>query len=247
MDIANKTCIITGASSGLGRGTAQLLRSKGAKVVNFDLKPPSGTDEDSGDLFAEVDVADETSVARGLDLAMDKFKAVHVCINCAGIAKGAPVLGDNGVFPFDLLRRTVAINLTGTFIVMALAAQRMSLNEPGADGERGVVVNTASIAGLDASSSAAYAASKGGVVSLTLTAARDLARYGIRVNAIAPGFMDTPMFEGLPTKWTDELIAKMVYPKRLGAAGEFAELVRHLIENRFMNASVIRLDGGARV
>ncbi len=155
--------------------------------------------------------------------------------------------GDNGVLPIDLFRRTIDVNLTGTFIVMSRAAEVMAKNTPAVDDERGVIVNVASIAAMDASSSAAYAASKGGVASLTLTAARDLAKYGIRVNAVAPGFMDTAMFNGLPEDWITRLVAKAEFPKRLGKPEEFGELVCHLVENRFMNASVIRFDAGARV
>ena len=247
MKLGKSVCVVTGGSSGLGRGAVEVLRRNGAVVANFDVAPPSDAGKDEDSVFVETDISDENAVARGLSVVMARFKAVHVCVNCAGIVKGAPVLGDAGVFPFALFRKTIDVNLTGTFIVMALCAEMMARNLAGPDGERGVIVNTASIAAMDASSSAAYAASKGGVSSMTLTAARDLARYGIRVNAIAPGFMDTAMFGGLPPDWTEKLVAKTVFPNRLGAPEEFGDLVRHLVENRFMNASVIRFDAGSRV
>lgn len=247
MEVKNKVCVVTGGSSGLGRGTLNVLRRAGARVVNFDMAPIRGGPDDKDLLFAKVDVTDEAAVATGFDQVMQRFGAVDVCVNCAGVVKGAPLLGDDGTFPLALFRQIIEVNLTGTFIVAAAAARLMAKNQPGADGERGVIVNTSSIAAMDASSSVAYAASKGGVASMTLTAARDLARYGIRVNAIAPGFMDTAMFSGLPPGWTEKLIAKTVFPNRLGHSEEFGELVLYLVESRFMNASVIRFDAGSRV
>ncbi|CAH1652965.1 MULTISPECIES: SDR family NAD(P)-dependent oxidoreductase [unclassified Chelatococcus] len=247
MDMKDRVCVVTGGSSGLGRGTIEALLAQGAKIANLDLRPPEGPIDEAGELFMAVDVSDEAAVAAAIDAVAARFGAIHVCVNCAGIVKGAPVLDDDGIFPMALFRRTVDVNLTGTFQVLAHCARHMARNAPGPDGERGVIVNTASIAAVDASSSAAYAASKGGVTSLTLTVARDLARFGIRVNAICPGFMDTEMFGGLPADWTAALVAKTVFPKRLGHPDEFGQLVCHLIENRFMNASIIRFDAGARV
>jgi NAD(P)-dependent dehydrogenase (short-subunit alcohol dehydrogenase family) len=247
MQLQESVCIVTGGSSGLGRGTLRALLAKGARVANFDVKPPREPLEHENHIFVALDITDEAGVARAVADVARRFGGVHVCVNCAGIVRGAPVVGDTGVFPAELFRRTVDVNLTGTFLVLARAAEQMAKNPPGPDGERGVIVNTASIAAMDASSSAAYAASKGGVVSLTLTVARDLAKHGIRVNAIAPGFMDTEMFSGLPPDWTAKLIAKAEFPKRLGQPEEFGALVCHIAENRFINASVIRFDAGARV
>ena len=247
MLIPDSVCIVTGGSSGLGRGTAHALAEKGARVANFDVKPPSDPPNNPNQIFIEVDITDDNSVAQAVTRVVETFGAVNVCVNCAGIVRGAPVISENGIFPIDLFRRTIDVNLTGTFIVLAQAAKQMAKNSPGPDGERGVIVNTASIAAMDASSSAAYAASKGGVVSMTLTVARDLAKYGIRINAIAPGFMNTDMFSDLPPDWTAKLVAKAEFPKRLGLPEEFAALVGHIIENRFMNASVIRFDAGSRV
>jgi NAD(P)-dependent dehydrogenase (short-subunit alcohol dehydrogenase family) len=247
MQLQDRVCIVTGGSSGLGRGTLLALLAKGARVANFDMKAPPTPLDHPNEIFVALDITDEASVARAVARVVAEFGAVHVCVNCAGIVRGAPVLGEDGVFPAALFRRTIDVNLTGTFLVLARAAEQMAKNAPGPDGERGVIVNTASIAAMDASSSAAYAASKGGVVSLTLTVARDLARHGIRVNTIAPGFMDTEMFSGLPPEWTARLIAKTEFPKRLGEPEEFGALVCHIAENRFINASVIRFDAGARV
>ncbi|CAH1660434.1 SDR family NAD(P)-dependent oxidoreductase [Chelatococcus asaccharovorans] len=247
MDVKDRVCVVTGGSSGLGQGTIEALLAGGARVANLDLREPHRAPDDERELFLAVDVSDEQAVATAIAAVVARFGAVHVCVNCAGIVKGAPVVGDDGIFPMALFRRTIDVNLTGTFQVLAHCARHMARNAPGPDGERGVIVNTASIAAVDASSSAAYAASKGGVVSLTLTVARDLARLGIRINAICPGFMDTEMFGGLPADWTAALVAKTVFPKRLGHADEFGQLVCHLIENRFMNASIIRFDAGARV
>lgn len=248
MLIADSVCVVTGGSAGLGRGTVEALSARGARVASFDVEPPRGTVDPARMLALAVDVADERAVAAAVEAVVERFGAIHACVNCAGIVRGGRVVDDDGgIFPMDLFRRTVDINLTGTFQVMAHCARQMARNAPGPDGERGAIVNTASIAALDASSSAAYAASKGGVASLTLTSARDLARFGIRVNAICPGFMDTDMFAHLPPDWTRALIAKTVFPNRLGTPAEFGELACHIIENRFMNASVIRFDAGSRV
>jgi NAD(P)-dependent dehydrogenase (short-subunit alcohol dehydrogenase family) len=245
MQIRDSVCVVTGGSSGLGQATARALAERGARVANFDLKPPpSGA---PAPFFVEVDITDESRVQQAIRTVVEKWGAVHVCVNCAGIARGAKVLSEDGVFPIGLFRRTIEVNLTGSFIVLSRAAEQMALNPPGADGERGVIVNTASIAGFDASSSAAYAASKGGIIAMSLTVARDLARYGIRINAIAPGFMDTPMFGGLPPEYMGELSAKTVFPQRLGSPEEFAALACHIVESRFMNAAVIRFDAGARI
>jgi 3-hydroxyacyl-CoA dehydrogenase / 3-hydroxy-2-methylbutyryl-CoA dehydrogenase len=247
MHVQDSVCIVTGGASGLGLGTVRMLLERGAKVASFDVQRLAKPQHHRNLLSIDVDITDEPAVeAAALDVAR-QFGAIHVCVNCAGIVRGAPVISENGIFPIDLFRRTIDVNLTGTFIVLAHAAQYMARNQPGTDGERGVIVNTASIAALDASSSAAYAASKGGVASLTLTVARDLAKYGIRINAIAPGFMETDMFAGLPADWTAKLVAKAEFPKRLGDPTEFASLVCHLIENRFLNASLIRFDAGSRV
>lgn len=246
MLIPDRVAIVTGGASGLGRATAQALLERGGRVVILDRKRPAVPIE-AEHLFVPTDITQDSEVQHAMQAAMDAFGRVDICVNCAGIVQGAPVLGENGPFPMELFRRTIEVNLTGTFLVLSRAAEQMAKNQPGADGERGIIINTASIAALDASSSAAYAASKGGVVSLTLTVARDLAAYGIRVNAIAPGFMETDMFAELPPAWTDALIAKAEFPKRLGRPEEFGSLVCHIVENRFMNASVIRFDAGARV
>lgn len=246
MKIQDSVCVVTGGASGLGRATAEHLLSLGAKVASFDVNPPPERLLDSGLVSYTVDVADDAAVREAIDAVHDRFGAIHVAVNCAGIVRSTPTYGPDGVFPVDLFRRTIDVNLTGTFLVLAYAAEKMALNEPNEEGERGVVVNTASIAGLDASSSVAYAASKGGVIAISLTAARDLASYGIRVNSIAPGFMDTELFANLAPEYTEALEARTVFPKRLGKPSEFARLAAHVIENAYLNATVIRLDSGAR-
>lgn len=246
MKIADSVCIVTGGASGLGRGTTSYLLEHGARLAVLDTRPIPSDLAVRGAAGFEVDITDDEAVVRAVDAIADRFGAVHVVVNCAGIVESAPTLGENGVFPIDLFRRTLDVNLTGTYIVLARAAERMAANEPNEDGERGVIVNTASIAGLDGSSSVAYAASKGGVISISLTAARDLAAYGIRVNAIAPGYMDTEMFASLDPEYTARLVSGTVFPHRLGRPAEFGRLVRDLIENPYINATTIRLDSGTR-
>ncbi|MBP3036342.1 SDR family oxidoreductase [Arthrobacter sp. zg-ZUI100] len=243
MNIRGAVCIVTGGSSGLGRATAEYFAAAGARVVTFDVKPPSATAEDGIHSFV-VDVTDEAAVANTMDEVGERFGGIHIVINCAGMIRGHEVLGEEGIFPIDLFRHTVDVNLTGTFIVLAHGARWMSQNDPGEDGERGVIVNTASIAALGASSSAAYAASKGGIVSMALTIARQLAPYGIRINTIAPGLMDTDMFGDLPVEHVIGLREKTLFPRRLGQPEEFARLACHLVENTYLNAAVVRLDSG---
>ena len=248
MLVQGSVCIVTGGGAGLGLGTARVLREGGAKVAVFDLRPPPDDALASGIVHHRVDITDETAVQAAIDAVIAEFGALHVCVNCAGIVQSKPLLGPDGPFPIALFRRTVDVNLTGTFIVMSLAAAAMARNAgQGADGERGVIVNTASIAAFDASSNVAYAASKGGVVSLNLSSARQLAEYGIRINAIAPGYMDTEMLGSLPPEWVTRLLSTTVYPKRLGAPAEFGRLVCQIVETPFLNAATIRFDGGARV
>lgn len=244
MDLNGSVCLVTGGASGLGRGAVRALRAKGASVAVLD-RDTSPADDDV--THYACDVTDEDAVARAIEAIIDQWGHLDVCVNCAGAARVSSVLGAPGGERIKAFRHMIDVNLTGTFIVLAHAAERMALNPPGPDGERGVIINTSSIAALDASSNAAYAASKGGVASLSLTVARELGEHGIRINAIAPGFMDTSMFNALPTDWTTSLVAKTVFPNRLGDPAEFGALVVHLVENRFFNASLIRFDAGARV
>jgi NAD(P)-dependent dehydrogenase (short-subunit alcohol dehydrogenase family) len=232
MEVAGRTFLVTGGASGLGAATARLLEEAGGRVVVADLP--------------ETDVTDEEAVAR----VVDSLDALHGAVNCAGIGGSARVVGrdDDGPFPLDLFRRIVDVNLTGTFNVIRLAAARMARNEPDENGARGVIVNTASNAAYEGQiGQAAYSASKGGVVSMTLPIARELGRYGIRVATIAPGPADTPMLGQLRDDIRQSLEAQIPFPPRLGRPEEFAALVRHIIENDYLNGEVIRLDGALRM
>jgi NAD(P)-dependent dehydrogenase (short-subunit alcohol dehydrogenase family) len=232
VQIAGKTFLVTGGASGLGAATAHLLEESGAHSVVADLP--------------ETDVTDEDSVQK----LLDSIDTLHGAVNCAGIGASARVVGkdDDRPFPLDLFRAVVDVNLTGTFNVIRLAATKMSRNEPDENGERGVIVNTASNAAFEGQvGQAAYSASKGGVVSMTLPIARELARYGIRVMSIAPGPADTPMLAQLPEPIRQALEEQIPFPARLARPEEFAALVVHIVENPYLNGEVIRLDAGLRM
>ncbi len=244
MRIAESTFLVAGGGSGLGEATARLLAESGANVVVADLKG-EGLPENVH--FVETDVTDERSVRSAVDAALE-FGGLHGAVNCAGIAIAQKVVGREGPHPLDAFERVVRINLIGTFNVVRLAAEAMSRNEPTEGGGRGVVVNTASVAAFDGQiGQAAYAASKGGVVSMTLPIARELARSGIRVMTIAPGTFDTPMLAGLPEDARESLGRQVPFPPRLGRPEEYAALVRHIVENEMLNGEVIRLDGAIRM
>ncbi len=231
MEVAGRTFLVTGGRSGLGAATAELLESSGGRAVIADLPECDVTDEDA--VRALVDGLDE----------------LHGAVNCAGIGGSARVVGRDGdVFPLELFRRIVEVNLVGTFNVTRFAAAKMAANEPGRDGERGVVVNTASNAAFDGQiGQAAYSASKGGVAAMTLPLARDLGSLGIRVVTIAPGPADTPMLARLRDDIRSSLEQQVPFPKRLGKAEDFAALVKHIVENEYLNGEVIRLDGALRM
>jgi NAD(P)-dependent dehydrogenase (short-subunit alcohol dehydrogenase family) len=241
MEIAGRTFLVAGGGSGLGAATAEMLTGEGANVVVADLKG-----EAAGDTvrFVEMDVTNEASVRRTIEEALQSFGGLHGAINCAGVASAEKVLGREGPHSLDSFAKVVQVNLVGTFNVVRLAAEVMVNNEPAASGERGVIVNTASVAAYDGQiGQVAYAASKGGVVALTLPVARELAASGIRVVAIAPGIFDTPMMAGLPEAARESLGNQVPFPSRLGRPEEYAALVRHIIENEMLNGEVIRLDG----
>ncbi len=244
MQIEGSTFLITGGGSGLGAATASLLEESGANVVVADLKGEGGDSR-----FVQTDVTDEASVQGAVGTALERFGALHGAINCAGVASAEKTLGRQGPHSLESFTRVVQVNLMGTFNVVRLAAEAMAKNEPtGADGERGVIVNTASVAAFDGQvGQVAYAASKGGVVAMTLPVARDLASLGIRVVAIAPGIFATPMMAGLPEAARESLGKQVPFPSRLGRPEEYAALVRHIIENRMLNGEVIRLDGAIRM
>jgi NAD(P)-dependent dehydrogenase (short-subunit alcohol dehydrogenase family) len=245
MEIAGRTFLVAGGGSGLGAATAEMLTGEGANVVVADLKG-----EAAGDTvrFVETDVTNEASVRRTIEEALQSFGGLHGAINCAGVASAEKVLGREGPHSLDSFAKVVQVNLVGTFNVVRLAAEVMVNNEPAASGERGVIVNTASVAAYDGQiGQVAYAASKGGVVALTLPVARELAASGIRAVAIAPGIFDTPMMAGLPEAARESLGKQAPFPSRLGRPEEYAALVRHIIENEMLNGEVIRLDGAIRM
>jgi NAD(P)-dependent dehydrogenase (short-subunit alcohol dehydrogenase family) len=253
MRLVNRCAIVTGAGSGLGRATAEMLYENGAHVVLAEVCA-----ERSKELAAklgnravplEVDVRSATQVDAALDLAKDRFGAVHIVVNCAGIASAATTLSKSEPHSLELWREVIEVNLTGTFNVLRLAAAHMIRNPADEEtGERGVIINTASISAFEGQrGQAAYAASKAGVVGLTLPVARDLAQHAIRCVAIAPGLFDTAMLDGIPEKGVQALTRALLFPSRAGYPAEFAGLVRHVVENPYLNAVCLRLDGGARL
>ena len=244
MQIEGSTFLITGGGSGLGAATARLLEDGGANVVVADLEG-----EGVNSRFVRTDVTDEASVRGAVGAALEHSGGLHGVINCAGVASAEKTLGRQGPHSLESFTQVVQVNLVGTFNVVRLAAEAMAKNNPsGADGERGVIVNTASVAAFDGQvGQVAYAASKGGVVAMTLPVARDLAPLGIRVMAIAPGIFDTPMMAGLPQSARESLGKQIPFPPRLGRPEEYAALVRHIVENPMLNGEVIRLDGAIRM
>ena len=251
MQIENHTFLVAGGGSGLGAATATRLFAAGAAVVIADVN-------DAGDWvarqfgsrgrFLRTDVTDEAQVGAAVELCASAFGAIHGAINCAGVAPGERVVGKNGPHALATFERTVRINLTGTFNVIRLAAARMTTQPPLASGERGVIVNTSSVAAFEGQiGQAAYAASKAGVNGMTLPIARELARFGIRVVTIAPGIFDTAMLQGMSEEVRASLGAQVPFPPRLGRPEEYAALVEHIVENEVLNGEVIRLDGAIRM
>lgn len=252
MELQQKTILVSGGGSGLGRATAERLISEGANVVIADIDQAKGaaTTQALGvqTIFVAADVTDEASMQNAINQAQAHFGAIHGAVNCAGIAIGERISGKRGPHRLDSFAKVINVNLIGSFNVLRLAATAMVQNEPGIDGERGVIVNTASVAAYDGQiGQAAYAASKGGIVGLTLPAARDLAPYGIRVVTIAPGLFDTPLLAGLPEAARASLGEQVPFPSRLGQPAEYAALVSHIFTNRMLNGEVIRLDGALRM
>lgn len=252
MEIAGKTFIVTGAASGLGAATAEMLIAAGANVVIADR------DEQAGQAaaarlggqarFCLTDVTSEADAKAAVALAEGAFGGLHGLVNCAGVAPGEKVLGRDGPHGLESFSRAVSINLIGSFNMARLAADAIARSAPNAGGERGVIINTASVAAFEGQiGQAAYAASKAGVVGLTLPMARELARIGIRVMTIAPGIFKTPMMAGMPQEVQNALGASVPFPPRLGEPAEYAALVRHIIENAMLNGEVIRLDGALRM
>jgi NAD(P)-dependent dehydrogenase (short-subunit alcohol dehydrogenase family) len=252
MKIAGATAVITGGASGLGRATAERLGAAGASVALLDLQQSAGADVakalGSPALFAPCDVTSADQVTAALATAVERFGAVHALVNCAGIGTAEKTFGKRGPADLAAFTRVIQVNLIGTFNCIRLAAARMADNAPDEEGERGVVVNTASVAAFDGQiGQAAYSASKGGIVGMTLPIARDLAELGIRVCTIAPGLFDTPLLGGLPEPVRQSLGKQVPFPPRLGRPAEYAALAAHIIENRMLNGETIRLDGAIRM
>jgi len=252
MNIQNKTFIVTGGSSGLGEASAKRLSSLGANVVIADLNAEAGTalaDSQPNSAFCQTDVTSEESVQGAVDLALSSFGALHGAINCAGIAIATKVHSTrSGAHSLDAFSKVININLIGSFNVIRLATDAMMTQEPDESGERGVFINTASVAAYDGQiGQAAYAASKGGIVGMTLPIARELAASGIRVMTIAPGIFKTAMLAGLPEKAQQSLAQQVPFPSRLGLPDEYAQLAQHIMENQMLNGEVIRLDGAIRM
>jgi NAD(P)-dependent dehydrogenase (short-subunit alcohol dehydrogenase family) len=252
MQIQNHVFLVTGGGSGLGAASATMLAANGGKVVIADVNEAAGKDT-SGFLggtvrFVKTDVTDEASMQAAVDSCISAFCAIHGLVNCAGVAPGERVVGRNGPHALASFERAVKINLVGTFNAIRLAAAKMSVQEALPSGERGVIVNTSSVASMDGQiGQAAYAASKAGVNGMTLPVARELAKFGIRVMTIAPGIFDTPMLRGMSDEVRASLGAQVPFPSRLGTPEEFALLVRHIVENEMLNGEVIRLDGAIRM
>ena len=252
MELKEKTVIVTGGASGLGEACVRRFISEGANVAVLDLDSEKGlrlVDELGPQMaYCETDVTSETSVQAAVDQTMTSYGALHVVINCAGVGTPAKVLGKSGPMGLDHFDRVVQINLVGTLNVIRLSAAKMVLNAPDEDGEKGVVINTASAAAFDGQiGQAAYSASKAGVVGMTLPIAREFADYGIRVVTVAPGLFKTPMLESLPEKVQAALGQMVPFPKRLGKPSEFARLARDIVENPMLNGETIRLDGAIRM
>lgn len=250
MKLNGKSAIVTGGASGLGAATAEALHAEGVKVALWDMNAEKGEAQAKkiGGVFVKTDVTSEESVAAALAKSVAANGSPSILINCAGVATGEKTVGKNGPHSLDGFKRTIEINLIGTFNCIRLVAAEMEKNEPDADGGRGVIVNTASVAAFDGQiGQAAYAASKAGVAGMTLPIARDLMSIGVRVNTIAPGIFWTPMMAGMDQKIQDALAAMVPFPKRLGKPEEYASMAIEICRNGYMNGETIRLDGAIRM
>jgi NAD(P)-dependent dehydrogenase (short-subunit alcohol dehydrogenase family) len=250
MDIKGHAAIVTGGASGLGAATARMLADAGAKVAIFDVNTKAAAEvaTDVNGLAVDCDVTDSAGTEKALAKAAADYGPARIVINCAGVGPAKRIVGRDGVMPLEEFSRVISINLIGTFNVMRLAAAQMQNLTPLQDGERGIIVCTASVAAYDGQiGQAAYAASKGGIVGLVLPAAREFAQFGIRVTAVAPGIFSTPMLHALPDAAQQSLAASVPFPKLLGQPPQYAALVRHMIENRYLNGEVVRLDGALRM
>jgi len=250
MQIENKVFIVTGGASGLGAASAELLISAGAKVMLVDMNAEAVAAQAQrlGANSVVADISNEAAAEAAVQATLDAFGSLNGLINCAGIVRGEKILGKTGPHALSSFAQVINVNLIGSFNMLRLAAAAIAESEANADGERGVIINTASVAAFDGQiGQAAYSASKGAIASLTLPAARELARFGIRVMTIAPGIFETPMMAGMTPEVRDSLAAGVPFPPRLGKPAEYAALVRHIIENSMLNGEVIRLDGALRM
>jgi NAD(P)-dependent dehydrogenase (short-subunit alcohol dehydrogenase family) len=250
MDIKGHAAIVTGGASGLGAATARMLADAGAKVAIFDVNKKAAAEVaiDINGLAIDCDVTDSAGTEKALAKAAADHGPARIVVNCAGVGPAKRIVGRDGVMPLEEFSRVISVNLIGTFNVMRLAAAQMQNLAPMQDGERGIIVCTASVAAYDGQiGQAAYAASKGGIVGLVLPAAREFAQFGIRVTAVAPGIFSTPMLHALPDAAQQSLAASVPFPKLLGQPPQYAALVRHMIENHYLNGEVVRLDGALRM
>ena len=255
MELKDKGVLVTGGASGLGEACVRLFTMAGAKVVIADLNGEAGialatehSHTGSSTLFVKTNVVEEESMRAAVRAGVETFGGLHVLINCAGIGLPEKVVGKDGPHELGSFSKVIQVNLIGTFNAIRLAAAEMTENTPSEDGERGVIINTASVAAFEGQiGQAAYSASKGGIVGMTLPIARELARYGIRVMTIAPGLFDTPLLAGLPEPARISLGQQVPFPQRLGRPVEYAALAKHIVENEMLNGEVIRLDGGIRM
>jgi 3-hydroxyacyl-CoA dehydrogenase/3-hydroxy-2-methylbutyryl-CoA dehydrogenase len=252
MEIKGCTALVTGGASGLGEASVRQLVADGAKVAILDVDEERANrlvaELGSSVIFCKTDVTDEKSVQASIGKAMEAFGGVHIALNCAGIIGPAKIISKRGSIPIELFNKVLQVNLVGTLIMIKNAAEKMLENSPNADGEKGVVINTASVAAFEGQiGQAAYSASKGGIVGMTLPIAREFADYGIRVITIAPGLFETPMMGGLSEKAKESLVQMVPFPKRLGRPSEYAQTVKHIIENPMFNGATIRLDQAIRM
>lgn len=250
MDINGEVAVVSGGASGLGAATARRLASEGAKVgiLDFDAERGAAVAAELGGHAVKTDVGDEASVAAAMAEIVDRLGAPRVAVSCAGIGLAARIVGREGKLSTDVFEKTIRVNLMGTYFVMSHAARAMMALEPTATGERGVIVNTASVAFQDGQiGQAAYSASKGAIAAMCLPAAREMAKQGVRVMAIAPGLFNTPMMEGLPEETTAGIVANIPFPHRLGDPAEYAQMVSQIVANPYLNGTTIRLDAAVRL
>jgi len=253
MEISGKVAAITGGASGLGEATVRHFLQNGAKVVILDLNDDNAKKliDELGDenlKYINTNIMEEDPVKKAMEFIKTEFGGLHIAVNCAGTGYGGRIIGKDAPHPLDHFKFIIDLNLVGTFNVMRLAAELMDKNDPDAQGEKGVIINTASVAGYEGQiGQSAYSASKAGVIGLTLTAARDLARHAIRVNTIAPGIFDTPLMKLAPDKVRDPLLESTQFPHRFGDPSEFGNLAAHIVDNTYLNGETIRIDSGMRM